>query len=171
MSELEDINHEIARLRQEYESHLNNNTPSARVQYEYACMLMCSPKSSDISTAIDLFDELIRIQYQSVNCMYQLAMCYIKKKKYGKARKYLELILRVVCRSLLIELLRILEIRWLCPLRAFFMSYFQRAMFGTIFAIMTGLFLGFNALQDSACSLCISFGGDNSSIHGAYVFI
>ncbi|UVC54621.1 hypothetical protein MACJ_003585 [Theileria orientalis] len=64
MSELEDINHEISRLRQEYEYHLKNNTPSARVQYEYACMLMCSPKSSDISTAIDLFDELIRIQYQ-----------------------------------------------------------------------------------------------------------
>uniref|UniRef100_A0A3B0MPA7 TPR repeat, putative n=1 Tax=Theileria annulata TaxID=5874 RepID=A0A3B0MPA7_THEAN len=87
MSELEDIYHEISRLRQEYEYHLKNNNPSARVQYEYACMLMCSPKSSDLDSAIDLFDELIRIQYQSVNCMYQLALCYIKRKRYRKARK------------------------------------------------------------------------------------
>ncbi|UVC49880.1 hypothetical protein MACK_003497 [Theileria orientalis] len=131
MSELEDINHEISRLRQEYEYHLKNNTPSARVQYEYACMLMCSPKSSDISTAIDLFDELIRIQYQSVNCMYQLALCYIKKKKYGKARKYLELILRVDPRNQMALSLK----------SVLYVLLSEEAMFGTIFAIMTGLFL------------------------------
>ncbi|AFZ79140.1 hypothetical protein BEWA_019860 [Theileria equi strain WA] len=127
MSELEDIKYEIERLRQEYEYHLNNKSPSARIQYEYACMLMCSPKDSDTTIAIGLFEELLRVRFQSVNCLYQLALCFIKKKKYRTARKHLDILLRLDPRNQMALSLRSL----------LYVLLSEEAMYGTILAVMT----------------------------------
>ncbi|KAK2198023.1 bifunctional Mitochondria fission 1 protein/Tetratricopeptide-like helical domain superfamily/Fis1 [Babesia duncani] len=103
VSELDDVEFEIERLRIEYEEHLENRTPSAKLQYEYACMLICSSKPNHIDTAIELLDELVRIRYQSVNCMYQLALAHMKRKQYRKARRYLDALLRIGLKTLALK--------------------------------------------------------------------
>ncbi|KAK1938504.1 hypothetical protein X943_001820 [Babesia divergens] len=99
MTGVEDIQFEIDRLRREYEEGIDNNQPSPKVQYDYACMLMCSPETEHMNLAIELFDELIRIRYMSVQCMYQLALCHMKKREYKKARRHLDMLLRVEPRN------------------------------------------------------------------------
>ncbi|GFE54779.1 tetratricopeptide repeat protein 11 [Babesia ovis] len=99
MAEIEDIQFEIERLREQYEEGIENSQPSAKVQYDYACMLMCSPRPEHISLAIELFEELIRIRYQSTQCMYQLALCHMKRREYKKARRHLDMLLRLEPRN------------------------------------------------------------------------
>lgn len=99
MAGVEDINFEIERLRREYEEGLENHNPSAKVQYDYACMLMCSTDNNHVTLAIELFEELIKIRYMSVQSMYQLALCHMKKREYKRARRYLDMLLRMEPRN------------------------------------------------------------------------
>lgn len=99
MADLEDLNYEINRLKREYEEGIENHKPSAKVQYDYACMLMCSGDTEHVNMAIELFDELVKIRYMSGQSMYQLALCYMKKKEYKKARRYLDMLLRLEPRN------------------------------------------------------------------------
>ncbi|CDR95369.1 hypothetical protein, conserved [Babesia bigemina] len=113
MANIEDIQFEIDRLKQEYEeatfyatvvlvSHalgIRNYQPSVKVQYDYACMLMCSMQSNHINLSIELFEELLRIRFNSVQCMYQLALCHMRKREYKKARRHLDMLLRLEPRN------------------------------------------------------------------------
>ncbi|GBE61432.1 Tetratricopeptide repeat 11 [Babesia ovata] len=99
MANIEDIQFEIDRLKQEYEEGIENCQLSAKVQYDYACMLMCSVQSNHINLSIELFEELIRIRYNSAKCMYQLALCHMKKREYKKAKRHLDMLLRLEPRN------------------------------------------------------------------------
>ncbi|ORM40831.1 uncharacterized protein BXIN_2247 [Babesia sp. Xinjiang] len=108
---------------------IENSQPSPKVQYDYACMLMCSPQSEHIKLAIELFDELIRIRYQSAQCMYQLALCHMKRREYKKARRHLDMLLRLEPRNHAALSLRSLLFNLLS----------DDAMKGTLFVMMASL--------------------------------
>lgn len=94
------LNTERHRLRQKYYKQCNSETPSPRLQFEIACLLSCSPKRSEIREALEMFHELLQIEYNQSECLYQLAMAHLKLNEYYMAKKRVEMLLRLEPRNL-----------------------------------------------------------------------
>lgn len=91
---------ETRRLRQQYNNECMSETPSPRLQFEYACLLSCSPSRSDLRDALEMFHELLEIGYNQSNCLYQLAMAHLKLGEYYLAKRRVEMLIRMEPRNL-----------------------------------------------------------------------
>ncbi|EDO06429.1 Tetratricopeptide repeat family protein [Babesia bovis T2Bo] len=129
MGDMDDLKFELERLRNQYEESLLGDYPSARIQFEYACTLMCSPEREHLDLAIELLEELVRVKYNITTSMYQLALCHIKRREYKKARRHLDMLLRLEPRNHAALTLRSL----------LFNLLYDDAMKGSLFVIMASL--------------------------------
>nr|BAN64944.1 hypothetical protein [Babesia bovis] len=90
---------------------------------------MCSPEREHLDLAIELLEELVRVKYNITTSMYQLALCHIKRREYKKARRHLDMLLRLEPRNHAALTLRSL----------LFNLLYDDAMKGSLFVIMASL--------------------------------
>eukprot|EP00918_Siedleckia_nematoides_P010707 GHVU01023383.1.p1 GENE.GHVU01023383.1~~GHVU01023383.1.p1 ORF type:complete len:147 (-),score=19.42 GHVU01023383.1:1556-1996(-) len=91
---------EIKTLREEFLKQVDADAPSPRLQYEFACMLACSPSSRDNREALELLDELVSIGYGLSDSLYQSALTHYKLGEFAAARGKIETLLRMEPRNL-----------------------------------------------------------------------
>jgi len=82
---------EIAALRKRYEAQADSDQPSPRLQYEFACLLVCSPKRADISEGVRLLDELLEAGFHRAEVLHQLALTDFKLGQYVNAKRHLDM--------------------------------------------------------------------------------
>mmetsp|Transcript_118864 Transcript_118864/g.236832 ORF Transcript_118864/g.236832 Transcript_118864/m.236832 type:complete len:149 (+) Transcript_118864:143-589(+) len=82
---------EIASLRKRYDAQADSEQPSPRLQYEFACLLVCSPKRADIREGVRLLDELLEAGFHRAEVLHHLSLSYFKLGQYVHAKRYLDM--------------------------------------------------------------------------------
>ncbi|CEL93881.1 unnamed protein product [Vitrella brassicaformis CCMP3155] len=95
-----DLEQETSALREEYYSQAQASNPSPRLQFEYACLLSCSPNREEIREALELFNELLEIGFDRPDCLYQISLAHLKLGEYALAKRRVEMLLRIDPRNL-----------------------------------------------------------------------
>ncbi|PHJ23085.1 tetratricopeptide repeat protein 11 [Cystoisospora suis] len=91
---------ETQQLREQYNAQLLMDSPSPRLQFEYACLLSCSPNREEIRESLELFDELLEIGFNRADCLFQIALAHLKLGEYNLAKRRVEMLLRLEPRNL-----------------------------------------------------------------------
>ncbi|PFH37737.1 putative tetratricopeptide repeat protein 11 [Besnoitia besnoiti] len=91
---------ETQQLREQYNAQLRMDSPSPRLQFEYACLLSCSPSREEIRESLELFDELLEIGFTRADCLFQISLAYLKLGEYNSAKRRVETLLRLEPRNL-----------------------------------------------------------------------
>mmetsp|Transcript_2191 Transcript_2191/g.4877 ORF Transcript_2191/g.4877 Transcript_2191/m.4877 type:complete len:147 (+) Transcript_2191:51-491(+) len=82
---------EIEALRKRYEEQADSSTPSPRLQYEYACLLICSPKRAEIREGARLLDELLEAGFNRPEVLHQLTLTHLKLGQYVRAKEHVDM--------------------------------------------------------------------------------
>ncbi|CAD2099009.1 mitochondrial fission 1 protein, putative [Plasmodium chabaudi chabaudi] len=90
---------ELQRLKNDYENELSIDHVMPKTQFDYACLLICSSDLKNIKLASSLLHELLLINYNRIDCLYQLAIAHIKLRDYKKAKNYLNALLKIDARN------------------------------------------------------------------------
>ncbi|CRG94978.1 mitochondrial fission 1 protein, putative [Plasmodium gallinaceum] len=90
---------ELQRLKSDYETELSIDHVMPKTQFDYACLLICSSDTKNIKFASSLLHELLLINYNRIDCLYQLAIAHIKLRDYKKAKNYLNALLKIDARN------------------------------------------------------------------------
>ncbi|KAF8819080.1 putative tetratricopeptide repeat protein 11 [Cardiosporidium cionae] len=73
-----------------------SDQPSARLQFEYASLLLCSSSLEEIREAIELFNELLEIGFNRSESLYQISLGYLKLGEYSAAKSRAAMLLKMV---------------------------------------------------------------------------
>ncbi|KJP89915.1 hypothetical protein AK88_00371 [Plasmodium fragile] len=90
---------ELERVKSDYENELSVDHVMPKTQFDYACMLICSSDLKNIQLASSLLHELLLINYNRIDCLYQLAIAHMKLRDYKKAKNYLNALLKMDARN------------------------------------------------------------------------
>uniref|UniRef100_A0A7S0FY40 Mitochondrial fission 1 protein n=1 Tax=Pyrodinium bahamense TaxID=73915 RepID=A0A7S0FY40_9DINO len=82
---------EIEALRKRYEEQADSDQPSPRLQYEYACLLICSPKRAEIREGARLLDQLLEVGFNRPEVLHQLTLTYLKLGQYVRAKEHVDM--------------------------------------------------------------------------------
>mmetsp|Transcript_90947 Transcript_90947/g.294345 ORF Transcript_90947/g.294345 Transcript_90947/m.294345 type:complete len:146 (+) Transcript_90947:81-518(+) len=80
---------EIDTLRKRYEDQ-DLSQPSPRLQFEYACLLICSPKRAEIREGVRLLDELLEVGFNRPEVLHHLALAHLKLGQYVRAMQQVD---------------------------------------------------------------------------------
>ncbi|CDJ50805.1 hypothetical protein, conserved [Eimeria brunetti] len=95
-----DLKAETEALRAKYLEQLQSGCPCPRLQFEFASLLICSPNEKDLKESADLLTELLEIGFCRSDCLFQLALVYLKLGHYSLAKRRVEALLRMEPRNL-----------------------------------------------------------------------
>ncbi|CDI81787.1 hypothetical protein, conserved [Eimeria acervulina] len=90
-----DLKAETEALRAKYLEQLESGCPCPRLQFEFASLLICSPNVKDLKDSADLLTELLEIGFCRSDCLFQLALVYLKLGHYSLAKRRVEALLRM----------------------------------------------------------------------------
>eukprot|EP00927_Polykrikos_kofoidii_P057249 TRINITY_DN51369_c0_g1_i1.p1 TRINITY_DN51369_c0_g1~~TRINITY_DN51369_c0_g1_i1.p1 ORF type:complete len:168 (-),score=25.70 TRINITY_DN51369_c0_g1_i1:99-533(-) len=82
---------EIKVMRERYEGQASSDNPSARLQFDFACLLICSPSRSDVREGIELLDQLLEVGFNRTEVLHQLALAHLKIGQYIKAKENVDM--------------------------------------------------------------------------------
>ncbi|KEP62097.1 UNVERIFIED_CONTAM: tetratricopeptide repeat protein 11, putative [Hammondia hammondi] len=91
---------ETQQLREQYNAQLRMDSPSPRLQFEYACLLSCSPNRDEVRESLELFGELLDIGFNRPDCLFQISLAHLKLGEYNLAKRRVETLLRLEPRNL-----------------------------------------------------------------------
>ncbi|CAK0859621.1 unnamed protein product [Prorocentrum cordatum] len=66
-------------LRARYEEQAGSARPSARLQFEYACLLACSPRRAEVAEGARLLDELLEAGFSREEVLHRLALAHLRR--------------------------------------------------------------------------------------------
>ncbi|CDJ35989.1 uncharacterized protein EMH_0004080 [Eimeria mitis] len=95
-----DLKAETEALRAKYLEQVESGSPCPRLQFEFASLLICSPNDKDLRDSADLLTELLEIGFCRSDCLFQLALVYLKLGHYSLAKRRVEALLRMEPRNL-----------------------------------------------------------------------
>mmetsp|Transcript_98486 Transcript_98486/g.228349 ORF Transcript_98486/g.228349 Transcript_98486/m.228349 type:complete len:147 (+) Transcript_98486:107-547(+) len=85
------LEEELETLRQRYQEQADSDNPSPRLQYEYACLLICSPKRADIREGVHLLDQLLEVGFNRPEVLHHLTLTHLKLGQYVRAKEHVDL--------------------------------------------------------------------------------
>mmetsp|Transcript_103689 Transcript_103689/g.231623 ORF Transcript_103689/g.231623 Transcript_103689/m.231623 type:complete len:146 (+) Transcript_103689:71-508(+) len=81
---------EIEGLRQKYEEQAHSDQPSPRLQFEFASLLICSPRRSDVREGCQLLDELLEVGFSRPEVLHHLTLTHLKLGEYVRAKEHVD---------------------------------------------------------------------------------
>merc|ERR1712187_646342 len=96
---------EIAVLRTKYEEQANSDAPSPSLQFEFACLLVCSPRKADMREGVRLLEELLGVGFDRIAVLNNLTLTYLKLGQYVRAKENVDLLLQLQPKSGMARLL------------------------------------------------------------------
>mmetsp|Transcript_112170 Transcript_112170/g.328152 ORF Transcript_112170/g.328152 Transcript_112170/m.328152 type:complete len:147 (-) Transcript_112170:80-520(-) len=82
---------ELEALRQRYEEQADSDQPSPRLQYEYACLLICSAKRADVREGARLLDQLLEVGFNRPEVLHHLSLAHLKLGQYVRAKEHVDM--------------------------------------------------------------------------------
>merc|ERR1712060_664286 len=82
---------EIQVLRNKYEEQANSDAPSPRLQFEFACLLVCSPRRADVREGAMLLDQLLEAGFDRPAVLSNLTLTYLKLGQYVRAKEHVDM--------------------------------------------------------------------------------
>jgi len=82
---------DIAALRERYEEQAHSDQPSPKLQFEFACLLVCSPRRADVREGAQLLDELLEAGFSRAEVLHHLTLTNLKLGQYAKAKEHVDL--------------------------------------------------------------------------------
>mmetsp|Transcript_63579 Transcript_63579/g.186553 ORF Transcript_63579/g.186553 Transcript_63579/m.186553 type:complete len:146 (-) Transcript_63579:51-488(-) len=86
-----DLPAEIESLRSRYEEQAYSDTPSPRLQFEFACLLICSPKGADVREGAVLLDQLLEAGFNRSEVLHNLVLTHLKLGQYLRAKEHVDM--------------------------------------------------------------------------------
>mmetsp|Transcript_63764 Transcript_63764/g.103296 ORF Transcript_63764/g.103296 Transcript_63764/m.103296 type:complete len:146 (-) Transcript_63764:36-473(-) len=96
---------EIQTLREKYEEQATSDSPSPRLQFEYACLLICSPRHAEVREGARLLDELLEAGFHRTDVLHHLSLAHLKLGQYVRAKEHVDVWLHLEPRSGMARLL------------------------------------------------------------------
>lgn len=81
---------ELDMMRQKYKEQPDMSQPSPKIQFEYACLLICSPSRADIREGVELLVQLYDVEFHPTEVLHRLALAHLKLGQYGQAKKEID---------------------------------------------------------------------------------
>merc|ERR1740123_287463 len=81
---------EIDALRKRYEAQAYSDQPSPRLQFEFACLLVSSPKRAHIREGVRLLEELLEAGFNRTEVLHHLALTHLKLGHYIRAKEQVD---------------------------------------------------------------------------------
>merc|ERR1719401_223896 len=82
---------EIEVLRQKYEEQAHSDQPSPRLQFEFASLLICSPRRSDVREGRELLDQLLEVGFSRPEVLHYLTLTHLKLGQYLQAKEHVDM--------------------------------------------------------------------------------
>jgi len=97
---------EVDALRKTYEAQVvNSDQPSPQVQFEFACLLVSSPKRANIREGVELLEELLTAGFHRAEVLHHLALTHLKLGQYVRAKEQVDVLLNLQPRNSMARLL------------------------------------------------------------------
>ncbi|KAK8828609.1 Mitochondrial fission protein [Blastocystis sp. ATCC 50177/Nand II] len=86
---------EIRRAKEEYLRDIENDIPSPKAAFNYACALVRSREKYELEKSVEIFETLIDDGFQTHKCIYNIAYAYYKLGKLRQSRLFCERLLKL----------------------------------------------------------------------------
>merc|ERR1719277_909555 len=82
---------EIDVMRLKYEEQAHSDQPSPRLQFEFACLLICSPRRTDVREGKELLDQLLEVGFSRPEVLHYLTLTHLKLGQYLQAKEHVDM--------------------------------------------------------------------------------
>ncbi|KAK8799894.1 hypothetical protein WA538_002806 [Blastocystis sp. DL] len=85
----------IRKAKEEYLRDIENDIPTPKAAFNYACALVRSKDKFELEKSIEIFEALIDDGFQTHKCIYNIAYAYYKLGKLRQSRLFCERLLKL----------------------------------------------------------------------------
>ncbi|CBK23526.2 uncharacterized protein [Blastocystis hominis] len=85
----------IRRAKEEYLRDIENDVPTPKAAFNYACALVRSKNKQELEKAIEIFTVLIDEGFQTHKCIYNISYAYYKLGRLRQSRLFCERLLKL----------------------------------------------------------------------------